>query len=151
MKTYTAGGAASSGRSRGGKGARGAKPTAEQEELDSLLAELDAPKAPPPEPAAGGKKKKKKKGGAAAAERPADEEDLDAILAELGGGPPAAAADSAAAGPAVAVQPAGKRPVPAAPLLQAESEGGRRFGRRQSAQSNGGDHTASAAGCGSLI
>lgn len=99
-------GAASGSKGKRGKGKAG-KPAAEQEEIDSLLAELDAPKAPPPEPA--GKKKKKKKGGAAAAEKAGDE-DLDAILAELGGAP--AATPAAAAEPTAAAQPAGKQSMP---------------------------------------
>lgn len=44
-----------------GKGSKGGKSAAEAEEIDALLAELDAPKQPAAEPAGGGKKKKKKK------------------------------------------------------------------------------------------
>ena len=67
--------------------------TKDDEEIDALMAELDAPKqAAAPEPSSSKKKKKKGKGGAA----PAEEEDLDALLAEFGAPnpaePPAAAA-----------------------------------------------------------
>ena len=67
--------------------------TADEEEIDALLAQLDAPKAPEKPEKAG---KKKKKGKAAA--RAADDEDLDALLAEIDGprSQPAAPADGAA-------------------------------------------------------
>eukprot|EP00208_Stichococcus_sp_RCC1054_P001979 CAMPEP_0206140654 /NCGR_PEP_ID=MMETSP1473-20131121/10223_1 /ASSEMBLY_ACC=CAM_ASM_001109 /TAXON_ID=1461547 /ORGANISM="Stichococcus sp, Strain RCC1054" /LENGTH=1691 /DNA_ID=CAMNT_0053534881 /DNA_START=139 /DNA_END=5214 /DNA_ORIENTATION=- len=74
-----------------GKG-KGGKSKADQEDIDALLAELEAPKQPAGE--GGGKKKKKKKGGAMA--KPADE-DIDALLAELGEKPPAADAAATAA------------------------------------------------------
>lgn len=78
----------------------------EDEELDAILAEIDAPKK---EDAAKAKKDKKKKKGKGGAAQGGDDEDLDAILAELGLEKKEPAAPAPATTPSVAEAPANNK------------------------------------------
>ena len=97
-----------------------AKPSkADEDEIDALLAQLDAPKAAPEKAEKGGKKKKK--GKAAAAARAAEDEDLDALLAEIDG--PRMAPAASTDGPAPAdTAPAAAEGEPAPATATAETE-----------------------------